>query len=74
MEVGRLGHRMKGTLVHIGAEVAREAAQQVEHFLLRAGEQAEAEEAVRAFERECEVLRAVLTEYQATTTPVQGGQ
>jgi PAS domain S-box-containing protein len=74
VEIGRLGHRFKGTVAHVGAEAAREAAARVEHFLLHAGEQAEAEEAVRAFERECEVLRAVLTEYQATTSPTQGGQ
>ena len=73
-EVGRLGHRLKGTVAHLGAEAAREAALRVERFLLHAGEQAEAEEAVRAFERECEVLRAALTEYQATTSPMQGGQ
>jgi hypothetical protein len=42
--------------------------------MLYAGEQTEAEAAVRAFERECEVLRAALTEYQATTSPVQGDQ
>ena len=69
-EVGRLGHRLKGTVAHVGAEAAREAALRVERFMLYAGEQTEAEEAVRAFERECEVLRAALTEYQATTSPV----
>ena len=73
-EVGRLGHRLKGTLGHIAAESAREAAERVEHFLLHAGEQADAEEAVRAFEQECETLRAVLIEYQATTSPMRGGQ
>ena len=73
-EVGRLGHRLKGTVSHVGAEAAREAALRVEQFLLRAGEQTEAEEAVRALERECEVLKAALTEYQATTAPMQGGQ
>ena len=51
-EVGRLGHRMKGSLVHLGAVAARQAAQQVERFMLYAGEQAEADEAVMAFERE----------------------
>ena len=70
VEVGRLGHRLKGALAHLGAEAAREAALSVERFLLHAGEQAEAEEAVRAFERECEVLRAALTEYQAKTSSV----
>ena len=73
-EVGRLGHRLKGSIVHVGAEAAREAASRVERFMLHAGEQAEAEEAVTAFERECEVLRVALTEYQATTAPMQGGQ
>ena len=74
VEVGRLGHRMKGTLVHLGAEAASEAASRVERFTLHAGEQAEAEEAVRSLERECEVLKATLTEYQATTSPKQGGE
>jgi len=70
-EVGRLGHRLKGTLVHLGAEAAKEAATRVEQFMLHAGEQPEAEEAVRAFEGECEVLRATLAEYQAVTSPMQ---
>ena len=74
VEVGRLGHRLKGTTGHIAAEPAREAAKRVEHFLLHPGEQAEVEESVRAFERECELLKAVFTEYQATTSPVQGDQ
>jgi PAS domain S-box-containing protein len=74
VEVGQLGHRLKGTIAHVGAEAAREAALRVERFMLYAGEQTEAEAAVRAFERECEVLRAALTEYQATTSPVQGDQ
>jgi CheY-like chemotaxis protein len=72
VEVGRLGHRLKGTVIHVGGEAAREAAERVEHFLLHAGEPAAAEEAVRALERECAVLRVVLTEYQATPSPMQG--
>jgi len=74
VEVGRLGHRLKGTITHVGAEAAGEAASRVERFLLHAGEQTEAEEAVRALERECEVLRAALTEYQGTNNSVQGGK
>ena len=66
VEVGRLGHRMKGTVIHVGAEAATEAATRVEHFMMHAGEPPEAEEAVRALERECEVLKAALTEHQAT--------
>jgi HPt (histidine-containing phosphotransfer) domain-containing protein len=60
-EVGRLGHQLKGTLGHIAAEQAREAAERVEHYLLHAGEQAEAGEAVRALEYQCEVLKMALT-------------
>ena len=73
VEVGHLGHRLKGTLVHLGAEAARESAERVEYLPLHGGGQAEAEEAVRAFERECEVLRAALIEYRATASPMQGG-
>jgi CheY-like chemotaxis protein len=51
VEVGRLGHRLKGTVSHVGAEAAARAAKRVEHFLLHAGEQAEAEEAVSSLER-----------------------
>jgi HPt (histidine-containing phosphotransfer) domain-containing protein len=74
VEVGRLGHRLKGTVTHVGAEAATEAAGRVERFMLHASEQAEAEEAVSSLERECEVLKAALTDYQATTNPIQGGQ
>jgi HPt (histidine-containing phosphotransfer) domain-containing protein len=74
VEVGRLGHRLKGTITHVSAEVAREAALRVERFMLHSSEQAEADEAVRALERECEVLKAALTDYQATTSPMQGGK
>jgi PAS domain S-box-containing protein len=73
-EVGRLGHQLKGTLGHIAAGQAREAAEHVERFLLHTGEQAEAEEAVRALEQQCEVLKAILAEYQATTTPMQSSE
>jgi HPt (histidine-containing phosphotransfer) domain-containing protein len=72
VEVGRLGHRLKGTVIHVGGEAAREAASRVE--LLHAGEQAEAEEAVTAFERECGALKAALIEYQAMTGSMQNGQ
>ena len=70
VEVGRLGHRLKGTVTHVAAKATIEAASRLERFLLHAGEQAEAEEAVRAFERECEFLKAALAEYQATTSPL----
>ena len=74
VEVGRLGHRLKGTIVHLGAAAAREAAKRVERLYYGGGEQSEAEEAVRAFERECEALKAVLTEHQVRTSPTQDAQ
>ena len=43
-----------------------ETASRVEHIILHANQQAEAEEAVRALERECEVLKAALTRYVST--------
>jgi len=66
-EVGRLGHRMKGTVVYLGAEPAREAALHVERFYKAAGgTPAEAEEAFKTLERECQVLKAAIEEYLAT--------
>ena len=39
--------------------------------MLDAGEQADAEEAVKAFQGECEVLRKALVEHQAAASPMQ---
>ena len=66
-EVGQLGHRLKGTIAHLAAEHAGEAALRVERVGLSGGEQAEAEEAVRMLERECQVLKAALAEHQAAS-------
>ncbi len=69
-EVGRLGHRMKGTVVYLGAEAAREATLRVERFCkCHGGSPAEAEQAVLALEQQCGVLKAALAEYQATYDP-----
>jgi len=68
-EVGRLGHRMKGTVVYLGADPAKHAALRVERFERTPGESAEAEAAIRALERECQRLKSALTEYQASTCP-----
>jgi HPt (histidine-containing phosphotransfer) domain-containing protein len=73
-EVGHLGHRMKGTLVHLGAEAVIDAAKRVERFHCGGGQQAEAEEAVRTLEHQCDVLKVALTEYQATASSMQDGQ
>ena len=66
-EVGRLGHRIKGTVVFLGAEPAAYAASRVERFCTHGnGTPAEAGEAVNALERECAVLEAALREHFGT--------
>ena len=70
-EVGKLGHRLKGTIAHVAAERAKAAAQRVEEIGLGGGTQSEAEEAVKMLDRECQVLKAALAEHQATTAPTQ---
>ena len=63
-EVGRLGHRMKGTVLYLGAEPAKEAALRVERFCkCEGGTPAEAEAAIDALEQECLALRAALTKH-----------
>jgi CheY-like chemotaxis protein len=69
-EMGRLGHRLKGTIAHLAAEPAREAALRVEHLGVDS-EQAKAEEAVQILVRECELLKAALVQHQAATAPRQ---
>ena len=65
LEVGRLGHRLKGTVVYLGAEPTTKAATEVERFHRGGGDQLEAEEAVNALERQCELLKAAVVEHQA---------
>jgi PAS domain S-box-containing protein len=63
-EIGRLGHRMKGTVVYLGAQPAKEAALRVERFCKSSGGTcSEAEEAINQLEQECLVLKAALTEH-----------
>jgi PAS domain S-box-containing protein len=69
-ELGRLGHRLKGTLAHLAAGPAREAASRVER-LGADGKPAEVEEAVRVLEQECRLLKAALLERHAAATPEQ---
>ena len=62
VEVGRLGHRMKGTVVYLGAEPAEQAALRVERFCTSSGgTPSEAEEAINALEQECQALKATLS-------------
>ena len=65
-QVGRLGHRMKGTVVYLGAHPAKEAALRVERFYKsEGGTLAEAEKAVRLLQKECLALKACLTAERA---------
>jgi CheY-like chemotaxis protein len=68
-EVGRLGHRLRGTIVYLGAEPAERAAMAVE-AIAQGGDKAEAEKAVGALERECEILgRALAAQRPPAGTP-----
>ena len=73
VELGRLGHRMKGTVVYLGAKPAEEAALRVEQFCRSSdGSPSEAAEAVNALERECLVLKAVLARHVPTIKAQKG--
>jgi hypothetical protein len=58
--VGQLGHRMKGTLLYLGAERATDAALRVERFSRDSGEAAEAATAVKVLQQECDLLKHAL--------------
>jgi CheY-like chemotaxis protein len=61
VEVGHLGHRVKGTVVYLGAQPAKEAALRVERFCKSSGgTPSEAQEAINALEHQCSVLKAEL--------------
>ena len=62
-EVGRLGHRLRGTIVYLGAESAEKAAIVVEKCEI-GGQQTEAEEAVRTLQRECEWLESAMARHE----------
>ena len=64
-EVGRLGHRLKGTIAYLGAKPAETAAVAVEEAG-QGGGKTEAEEAVRALEHECDALGKVLAAFGPT--------
>ena len=62
IEVGRLAHRMKGTLVYLGAEPANEALRRVEAFLETSDAAAsEAADVIRHLEQQCLMLEDELT-------------
>jgi two-component system, sensor histidine kinase and response regulator len=64
VEVGQLAHRLKGTVVYLGAEPTREAAIRLEHFRLHGGDETEARTALMALEQACDELKAALVGYE----------
>ena len=71
-EVGRLGHRMKGTVAYLGAQPAKEAALRVERFCKSSGgTPAEAEEAINVLEHECIALKAALNKHPLAADAAQ---
>ncbi len=73
-EVGQLGHRMKGTVVCLGAQTAVQASLCVERFCESSsgGTPSEAEEAISALERECIALKAALKLHLSAAEPTRG--
>ena len=64
---------MKGTVVYLGAEAAKQAALGVERFCKSSGGTAsEAEEAVDVLEHECVALKAALKGHPLAADPKQG--
>jgi CheY-like chemotaxis protein/HPt (histidine-containing phosphotransfer) domain-containing protein len=65
VELGRLAHRLKGTVVYMGAEAATAAVTCVEQLQRCGGTRAEADSAFKAMERACDELKAALAEHRA---------
>lgn len=65
--IGRLGHRMKGTAMYLGAEAAEQAALRVEQLgrQNRSDAALDADEAVNRLEQQCMALKAALLEYSS---------
>jgi CheY-like chemotaxis protein len=69
MEVGKLGHRLRGTISHLAAESAKKAALRVERFCKPGiGDLSDAKEAVNALEHECIVLKSALQHHPLAAT------
>ena len=63
---------MKGTVVYLGAQPAKEAALRVERFCKSiGGTPSEAEDAINALEHECIVLKAALSVHPLATEPMR---
>ncbi|MHB8865780.1 MAG: response regulator [Pirellulaceae bacterium] len=64
-EVSQLAHRLKGTVVYLGARQATDAALRVEQSGEHPTDIAELGEAISALEQQCEVLKCVLDEHRS---------
>ena len=72
-EVRQVVHRMKGTLVYLGAQPAREAALRVEQSCKSGGDTtSDVEEAVNALERECLLLKTAVSRHLLAADQEQG--
>ncbi len=73
VKVGELGHRLKGTILYLGAQPAGEAVRRVERFYnADRGNRSEAEQAVNALEQECTILKAAIAEHPLAIESRQG--
>ena len=73
VEVGHLGHRMKGTVVYLGAEAAKQATLDVERFCKSSGgDSADADRAIETLQRACAALKAALIGHPLAAEPKQG--
>ncbi|MHB0955314.1 MAG: response regulator [Pirellulaceae bacterium] len=63
-KIGRLAHRIKGTLAYLGARPASEAAERLEQFCEAGdGSSSAMNDSVDALQRACETLRTVLADH-----------
>ena len=63
-----MGHRLKGTVVYLGAQPAVDAARAVELFERSGGERkADAEHAIAVLEQQIEALKAAAARYRPAT-------
>lgn len=63
-KVGELGHRLKGTILYLGAQPAEQAVRRVERFYnAYCGNRSEAVQAINALQQECTLLKAAIAEH-----------
>jgi HPt (histidine-containing phosphotransfer) domain-containing protein len=63
-KVGELGHRLKGTILYLGAQPAEQAVRRVERFYnAYCGNRSEAVQAINTLQQECTLLKAAIAEH-----------